>query len=111
MNYAVAALGCLMIIASVICIILYNTDQNFARALLLIVLIGILLIIGASAYRYQSSWRMHAIFLEYSTNCVKNRPTILVYILLFFAILFVFIVMVIFLFTAFWTAGTLTFDG
>lgn len=111
MNYIVPILGCLMILACAICIIVYESNQHFAKALELGALFGVLAVIGVSVWRYRTSWRMHGIFLEYGTNFVRGRPAILAYIVIFWVILFAFVVIIVFVFTAYWTSGALTFDG
>lgn len=108
-TYLIAVLGCLMMVASCICIAVYDSNQVLAKCLVILALLTIFFIIVGSAFRYQSSWRIHAILLAYSKNLVRDRCYILLYIPIFFVFLFFFLLVIIFEFAAFWSTGALTF--
>ena len=111
MNYAAVALGMVIILASAICVFLYRTSQHTAKLVLASCLIFVLLIILMTICKNNDSWRMHAIFLSYSTKMVKDRGVTIFYIPIFFIFLVGFIAILVLEFTAFWSAGNTSFDG
>lgn len=71
MNYVAVILGSIMILATIVCVFLYNTSQSTAKVLVGIILVVILVIIFLTVCKNPDSWRMHGIFLKYSTQMIK----------------------------------------
>lgn len=110
MNYFTLVLGCIAILISAVCVFLYRTSQHPIKEIIAAVLLCILLIILLTICKNTDSWRMHSIFLSYSTKMISHRCTTLFYIPIFAVILVAFIAMLVLEFTAFWSYGTVTFS-
>lgn len=108
-NLAVIA-GSVMILACAICIFTYGAGENAFRIVIGCVLIFMLIIIALTFLKNRSSLRIHGIFLNYSTQFLKDRPITLLYIPLFLAFLVSFIIIIVLEFSSFWTTGDLNFS-
>ena len=105
MNYLAVALGSIVILVTAICVFLYNSDQHTAKLVIGICLLFVLLIILLTVCKNTDSWRMHAIFLKYSTNLIQDRCSTFFYIPIFFVMIVGFAVILVLEFAAFWTSG------
>ena len=110
MNYLVVALGCVMIVAAAVCVFLYRTPATAMKNIIGIILLCVLLIIIMTICKNTDSWRMHSIFLSYSTKMLSQRGSTLFYIPLFTAALVGFALMLVLEFVGFWTHGTVHFS-
>lgn len=111
MNYAAVVLGWLVILATTICLILYQTDQSGLKIVIGVLLVVMLIVILYNSFKNMDSLRMHAIFLSYSTKMFREKPSTFLYIPMFFIILVAFIMILVLEFTSFWTSGELQFDS
>lgn len=110
-NYGTVILGCLMIIACLVCICTYKTDQNGGKIIQSVVLSITLIIILVTSFKSFHSWEMHSIFLRHATIMVKQKPFTLLYIPLFLVLIFGFSVTIILEFTSFWSSGVLEYES
>lgn len=111
MNYAAMVVGLIVIVATIICIFTYQTENPGVKIAAGVILIIVFIVIVMTVLKNKDSWDMHRIFLKYSTVMVKDRMTTLLYIPLFFAILVCFVIILVLEFTAYWTTGNVSFDG
>lgn len=111
MNYAAVIVGCLIILATIICVFTYNTTETGVKNFTGIVLVIILVVILLTVCKNRDSWRMHAIFLKYATYVIKARLSTLIFIPIFFVFLVLFAMILVLEFTAFWTTGQIYFDS
>lgn len=111
MNYAAVGLGIIVILGSAICVFLYRTSQHTVKTVLAVCLLFVLLIILLTICKNNDSWRMHSIFLSYSTKMIRDRGATIFYIPIFFVFLVAFIAILVLEFTAYWSSGKTTFDA
>ena len=111
MNYATVAAGIIAILATIICVFLYQTEQQTAKLIIGICLIVVLVIIVLTICKNTDSWKMHAIFLSYATKMIGDRCLTFLYIPIFFVAIVGFVVILVLEFTAYWSNGSLSFDA
>lgn len=103
--YIGTILGLLMLLASIICVILYKTNHTKAKIVILVILVLLFLFSLLTTWKNPNSLRMHSIFLKWATVMVKNRILTVLYIPIFMIVLTLFICLLVFEFTGFWTSG------
>lgn len=111
MNYAVLVLGSLVLLAAVLCILFYKSDQIGSKLFFVIIPIIFVIVIGLLSLTYMDSIRMFKVLLRLSAKIVANRLVMLVYIPIFLVLLFTFMIIIVLEFTSFWTLGNPTFDN
>lgn len=110
MIYIGTIAGFIMLLAAIICLAFYQTHHTTVKVIVLILMIGLLIFAVLSTCKNPNSLRMHSIFLKWSTVVLKDRILTTLYIPLFMLILAMFIGLLIFEFTGFWTGGNIDFD-
>jgi NADH:ubiquinone oxidoreductase subunit 6 (subunit J) len=110
MIYIGTIAGLVMLLAAIICLAFYQTHHTTTKFIILIVMIGLLIFAALSTWKNPNSLRMHSIFLKWSTVVLKDRILSAIYIPLFMLILAMFIGLLIFEFTGFWTGESVDFD-
>lgn len=95
MNYVVIALGMITILASGVCLFYYETTFTTFKIVLGCLLVLSFIIIVFLIIQNMDSIRMYGIFLQASTQFVKDRPFALLYIPLFLLLIAGFIAMVV----------------
>lgn len=93
--YPIIGLGAAIILACIICIIVYPGNAFFKLVEILILSLFFVIIVAAIAKK-SSSLKLYSVFLHQSTKLVKERPIILIYIPLFFIFLVLFVILVVF---------------
>lgn len=71
MNYAAVIVGGIIVLVTAVLLFLYKTHQTTLKIIAGVILLLFLLVIIMTILKNNDSWRMHAIFLKYSTKMIK----------------------------------------
>jgi uncharacterized membrane protein YesL len=71
MNYIGLILGCIMILVTIGCILVYSSSERASKIIQVTILAILFILISTSACRFGNSWKINEIFLNYSANFVR----------------------------------------
>ena len=110
MNNFVIIAGLAMIILMVIFTVLQKNINMTILIIFSIVMVALFVIIMLGAFKSRQCFDLHGIFLKYATKVISNRPSILIYILIFTGIFVLFLMLVALELKSLWSFSSIYYE-